>query len=104
MSHDAGQKCLCIAVHNPEPLELNHHHIWPQEYGGPTVPENLVWLCPTTHTNVHELLRLMVHAGSTLSWYQIKYGYTEYADKPLSRYAYDIAKIGYLRYVAGSVA
>lgn len=55
--HDDGQHCHCVSDHNPNPMELNRHHIWPLYAGGPDEDWNIVWLCPTTHVNVHELLR-----------------------------------------------
>ena len=90
--HDEGAECLCVSEHRPGVLEYEHHHIWPQEFGGPSVAENMVWICPTTHTNVHELLR-----------YFLKYGLLSYGgaqavwDRPVNRYAYDLAVEGYHR-------
>jgi hypothetical protein len=59
-SHDTGQHCHCVTFHRPKVMELDKHHIWPTGDGGPDVPENLIWLCPTTHRNVHEYLRLLL--------------------------------------------
>jgi hypothetical protein len=50
-------------MHCPAAYVPNHHHILPQSWGGPTVPENLVWLCPNSHTAVHDLLNLYIHHG-----------------------------------------
>lgn len=55
--HDLGEECRCVSNHNPNPMELNRHHIWPLGMGGPDTSDNIEWLCPTTHVNVHELLR-----------------------------------------------
>jgi hypothetical protein len=41
------------------------HHIYPQEWGGPTVSSNLVEVCDTGHYNIHAILTLMV-AGTPL--------------------------------------
>lgn len=57
MSHDTLKVCLCVANHNPNPMELHRHHIRPLANGGTDTPDNVVWLCPTTHVNVHELMR-----------------------------------------------
>jgi hypothetical protein len=51
-----GDQCAVHHAHRPTPLRTVVHHIWPQEYGGPTVPENLVKVCDTGHYNIHALL------------------------------------------------
>lgn len=51
------RRCKCVKNHTPEPRELHRHHVWPEGKGGPTITENLRWLCPTTHSNVHKLWR-----------------------------------------------
>lgn len=68
MGHDHGATCVCVADHNPNPVELNLHHIWPKASGGPDADWNLVWLCPTSHVNVHELLREWFRAGGEPAW------------------------------------
>lgn len=68
--HDAGQRCPCVVYHRPLPMELERHHVWPAGADGPTVPGNIAWLCPTTHTNVHELLRLYEHYGGQPPWWE----------------------------------
>ena len=85
--------CLCVAEHRPAPLEYEHHHILPAEHGGPTTPANLVWICPTTHTNTHEILRELIHRGGHLTWTEA----LDLWDVPLSRYAYALAQEGYRR-------
>jgi hypothetical protein len=65
------RRCVCVTQHRPEPVILHSHHKWPLGEGGPDISGNLLWLCPTSHNNVHELWRLMVKAGKTgipLSW------------------------------------
>ncbi len=62
----AGRRwCVCVSTHNPQQLdgEAEGHHVWPLGYGGPDVPENMRWLCPTTHTKVHNLWRAWARAG-----------------------------------------
>lgn len=93
MSHDHGQRCLCSQRHQPTPLELARHHILPQENGGPNSADNYVWLCPTAHVNVHELLRLMLAAEGGLTWGQVGQVY----DVPVSRWAYEVASEGWRR-------
>lgn len=50
-------ECKCVGKHVPLPMILNVHHVVPQYYGGETSHANLIKICPTTHDNVHELLR-----------------------------------------------
>lgn len=58
--------CVCVAEHRPTVLEPQAHHLWPIYLGGPPHPATLLGLCPTTHTNVHRILRAMVAAGAWL--------------------------------------
>ena len=62
-----GRACACQADHRPAPLEPQSHHLWPVYLGGPPAKATMLWLCPTTHTNVHRALRAMVKAGRVLS-------------------------------------
>ncbi len=94
MSHDAGRACLCHIFHRPAPLELHAHHVLPVYLGGDPDAET-VWLCPTAHTNVHELLRLMLRDGP-LSWQVVLDRY----DQPVSRYAYTLAMRALILYLA----
>lgn len=59
-------RCVCSAVHTPAVLEPQRHHLWPVFLGGPATHATLVLLCPTTHTNVHRILRAMLKAGTWL--------------------------------------
>lgn len=99
MSHDLGRACACRTTHAPHPLELERHHIWPSGMGGPDTEDNVVFVCPTTHTNTHELLRLFMRDGP-LTWTDVG----EIYDVPVSRYAFDLAHEGYRRFMARSVA
>jgi hypothetical protein len=99
VSHDNDRVCECRSVHSPYPLELERHHIWPLGMGGPDTSDNVAWVCPTTHTNIHELLRHIVRVGM-LTWGEVGAMY----DVPVSRYAFDLAHEGYRRFIAGSVA
>jgi hypothetical protein len=67
-AHDTGQRCACVADHNPNPMELHRHHILPLAWGGAAVPDNEVWLCPTSHANVHELLRAYQTHEGVVPW------------------------------------
>jgi hypothetical protein len=58
-----GPHCGCVKAHSPQPVVLERHHIWPKGHGGPSVPGNYVWLCPTAHGNVHEYLDYMLKTG-----------------------------------------
>lgn len=60
----AGNHCTVHGYHYPEPLRTVSHHIWPKEDGGPTVAENLVWVCDTGHYSIHALLDFL-RAGGT---------------------------------------
>lgn len=90
MSHDDGQRCICVSEHRPAPLELDRHHVVPLAMGGPDVPENIEWLCPNCHRNTHELLRLLI-AGGRRSYSQV----ADLYDVPVSRYAYGLAVRGF---------
>ncbi len=94
MSHDSGRVCLCQVTHRPHPLELERHHIWPLGMGGPDDDANIAWLCPTAHTNAHEILRHFMRSGA-LTWTKVGALY----DVPVSRYAYDLAVDGYHRWI-----
>lgn len=96
MSHDHGQVCRCRATHKPPPLELEEHHIWPLGMGGPDLPENRVWLCPTAHTNVHEILRELLKVGP-LTW-----GEALAIWPGLNRYQLRLALEGLARFHAGT--
>lgn len=67
-SHDTGQHCHCVSEHVPQPQELERHHIRPKANGGSDDPSNLVWLCPTTHMNVHELMRFYFKWNGNVPW------------------------------------
>ncbi len=91
MSHDQDAVCRCQADHRPAPLELHRHHVWPLAMGGPERDENVVWICPTTHTNIHELLALMLRADEPLTDRGLSLAY----EQPVSRYAAEVARRGF---------
>jgi hypothetical protein len=67
-AHDMGQTCRCVLHHNPNPMELHRHHVLPLAWGGQATPDNEVWLCPTSHANVHELLRAHERYEGAVPW------------------------------------
>lgn len=73
---------------------MEKHHIWPLGMGGPDVPDNWVWVCPTTHTNTHEILREVCRRGGLLTWREA----TDLWTQPVSRYAFDLAHEGFHRF------
>jgi hypothetical protein len=84
-------QCRCVKQHHPAATSLDAHHVWPEGHGGPTVPENLVWLCPTCHRNVHEILDTWARAG---------------APHPIghhNQWAYHVAEIGWEAWHASQV-
>lgn len=72
MAHDEGRRCICVGLHIPKPVELNLHHILPLSEGGDKTPGNEIWVCPTTHTNVHELLRHFYWTNGDVEWEVLK--------------------------------
>ncbi len=56
-THDADRICACVKDHRPVPTHVVRHHVFPLGEGGPNTEDNIVWLCPTAHENVHVLLR-----------------------------------------------
>lgn len=98
-THDAGARCACVAEHRPAPLEYEWHHVLPLAMGGENTPHgvpdrNGVWLCPTAHTNVHEVLREVLRNGGALSW-----GAALARWPGLNRHAFALAHEGYRRFL-----
>lgn len=62
MTFDAQQQFPCVVhkEHRPRPARTVRHHVWPQEFGGPSVPTNLVWICDTGHYTIHVGLALLL--------------------------------------------
>jgi hypothetical protein len=59
------EECELHNSHYPTPKRIDVHHIWPTGEGGPDVPENIIGVCQTGHTNVHELLEAYLAAEVT---------------------------------------
>jgi len=93
MSHDEFAVCRCVAEHRPPVLEYERHHRLPIYLGGLTTGET-VMICPSTHANVHELLRLMLKTGRTMTDWELQ----QVEDRPVSRYAANLARDGYTRW------
>lgn len=93
MSHDRDAKCECVRDHRPRPCELHEHHIWPKAEGGPDTAANLVWVCPNTHANIHDYLRLLLRYGGRKpkNW------------RVYPAYARTLAERGYRCIVAGAM-
>lgn len=48
-------------IHNDKQVStklLEEHHKHPTAYGGPDIPENICWLCPSCHDAVHRMSHL----------------------------------------------
>ncbi len=85
-----------MVTHRPYPLEFFRHHVWPTGMGGPDTEDNIVWICPTGHSGIHELLRHMVKADRPLTNHELGAMY----DVPLSGYAAQVARDGFTAYAA----
>lgn len=96
VGHDEGAVCVCVPEHRPPVLELHRHHRWPLYLGGPDTEANLVWVCPTTHANTHELLTMMVKADRPLGETELE----NLSPRPVSRYASILARRGFIEYKA----
>lgn len=97
--YDVAATCACVAEHRPAPLTFEWHHIRPLAMGGEDTKygihgRNGIWLCPTAHTNTHEILRLMVAAQSLLTYGEVDASIA----RPINRYAHLIAMHGYIRW------
>lgn len=60
--------CPCVTDHRPSAVQLHRHHILPLAWGGDDDPTNVILLCPSTHANVHRLLREHDRHGGTPPW------------------------------------
>lgn len=83
-----SQSCQVHKKHLPN-SHINHrHHIYPLGHGGPDIEDNIVIVCPTGHSNIHDLLNT----------YLMLMGRVPY--ETLRRYTYgerNIAELGYKR-------
>jgi hypothetical protein len=65
---ELGVGCVCVAAHYPSAYVPTRHHIIPQSWGGPSVPENMATICPSTHTAVHRLIDEYVRHKGDPGW------------------------------------
>lgn len=86
-SHRTDAVCECTRRHSPPVLEGNWHHVRPRGMGGGNIPENVIFICPTTHTNAHEILRELVRANAPLP-----------RRRAWPQYAYNVALTGFTRW------
>lgn len=62
----SNEVCLCCKRHVPAHFNVEHHHVFPQAWGGQAIDPSkpgytrLVTLCATTHNNVHLTYNLAV--------------------------------------------
>lgn len=84
--HDVGKYCQCVTNHTPAPQELHRHHVVPLYAGGENAESNLEWVCPTTHANIHELLRAWEKYEGEPPWEIRKY---------FNPYVRELARRGY---------
>ncbi len=96
MSHDEARVCSCVPNHRPPVLEYERHHIFPLSMGGTDDAKNIVWVCPSGHQNIHELLRLMLQANRALTETELE----DLEPRPVSRYAGVLARRGFLEFKA----
>ena len=89
------------------PLDGEWHHTWPRFLGGPD-DQPLVFLCDTTHSNVHIFLRMMVRHGPIDRAHMravVAAAYGKVApDVVISEYAWDMAVDGYRQWRASQPA
>lgn len=70
---------------------VHRHHVQPLAMGGADAPENVIYVCPTGHDAIHELLRAWVRVDGEPSW-EIRRHY-HYVERTYAR-------LGYERWVA----
>jgi hypothetical protein len=58
----------CAVHKHHEWVPVNKHHIWPQGFGGPSTPDNLITLCTNGHYAIHEFIRQLILHGGTVPW------------------------------------
>jgi hypothetical protein len=61
--------CTCVIRHTPPHLNVEHHHVLPQSWGGQGIDSTkpgftrIVAICATTHNNEHLVLNQFVKLG-----------------------------------------
>ncbi len=90
--------CGCVTTHAPTNIQYERHHIWPQEFGGPSVPENLIYICSNTHNNIHAYLRAFAARKALLTTTQLRADLPQWHYAPsVQGYAYQLACTGWDR-------
>lgn len=56
----SGDHCTIHGYHWPPINRTVKHHIIPQEWDGPTTPENLLLVCDNGHYNIHLYLEALL--------------------------------------------
>lgn len=74
--------CRCVTRHTPTVAYTHAHHIWPLYLGGPNTRDNITYLCPAGHDQVHRAIRAFEKAG-------------EVVYIPMNRYLYNLAVYGW---------
>jgi hypothetical protein len=86
--------CQVHRAHLPRSHVNHRHHVWPLGHGGPDVPANIVVVCPSGHSNIHELLGLLLKDGGKVP-YAVERCYT--------RRERDVARLGFERIARGAL-
>lgn len=58
----------CAAHVHTEDVPLEDHHVFPQEYGGKTVSENMARICSNAHGMVHYFIDLLLYHHGEVPW------------------------------------
>jgi len=89
--NDKSDVCYFCGETNPTALE--EHHLVPQRYNGPDLPENLVTLCGACHNKIenlyddtfYERLGIVAHSDDGLEIADVNTGYTLTASESADR-------------------
>lgn len=58
----------CAVHKHQDVVPLEDHHIFPQEYGGKTVPSNMARICSNAHGSVHYFIDLLLYWKDDVPW------------------------------------
>lgn len=79
------QRCANPVHHQPPYAYVDHHHMLPHSWGGPTEADNLLPLCQSCHHAIHWLLDEFVKRGEA------------FHDRHLSRFVNEMARYAWDR-------
>lgn len=48
-------------------VSYEDHHVWPKEFHGPSIPSNMIRICPNAHSDIHDLMNKMLR-GKPYNW------------------------------------